>query len=374
MKYQPGLLDSFISPITGKLRSSSLLPLEEDYTYVGDENNNAFESPILIDMRLDIIEILTNLSQAQFIVQTAKQGFGHSQALDELQDGVLRHEKGVVMIATDYLSNHLEKGNIWVGNDDNIATPQPTIALENLPNLTSHSLWRGDSNNRPIEVDRLDELNLPPLGLSINPLYLGKGMIWRGTIDSAGRRVAEASNDLSALENSVTILEFITMPTEIAAAIEALHVIVTGEIGTAAAATLAAAVAAIGAAIGLLRLNTISVNGDVSFFGYKLINLADPINPTDGVNLRTLESAIGGIPNTVQLTGDVTGTGHTGTPFPTTLELTLDEIKIAQDTVNLNNHRIKNLSSEVEEKFDAINYEFLSDLIKRKVGVTWRPA
>lgn len=372
MKYQPGLLDPFISSLTGKLRSASQLPLQEDYTFVGDQNNNAFESPILIDLRLEIIDILSNLSQAQFIMQTAKQGFGHSQALDELQDGILRHEKGVVMIATDYLSNHLDQGNIWIGNDSNIATPQPTIALSNLPNLTSHSLWRGDSHNRPVEVDRLDELNLPPLGLSINPIYFGKGMIWRGTINSSGVAVAEPSNDLSALENSLNILEFITMPAEIATATEALHVIVTGEIGVAAAATLAAATSLIGIAVGLLRLNTISVNGDVSFFDYKLINLADPENPTDGVNLRTLQSAIGNIPTSIQLTGHVTGTGQTGTPFPTTLQLTLDQIKIAQNTVNLNNQRIENLAQSPLENLDAISAQFLWDLMHDEVGVIWQ--
>jgi hypothetical protein len=359
MKYQPGLLDAFISPITGKIRSASLLPLQEDYTFVGDQNNSAVESPILIDLRLEIIEILTNLSQARFIMQTAKQGFGHSQALDELQDGILRHENGVVMIATDVLSNHLPKDNVFVGNDSNIATPQPTINFSNLPNLTFNNLLRGDITNRPQEITRISESNLPELGVSVNPLFLGKGMIWRGTFSGT----AEASNDLSALENSLTILQTITMPAAITAATQALHFIVQGEIAVASAATLTAATAAIGVAIGSLRLNNIGVSGDVSFGGYKLIDLGDPVNPTDGVNLRTLEAAISGSVNNISLDGFVLGNSDPNGLIHTTRGplCLLSNIPAGGD-VSMDSFRITNLG-DYQADNDAISVQGVWDLI-----------
>jgi hypothetical protein len=99
--------------------------------------------------------------------------------------------------------------------------------------------------------------------------------------------------------------------------------------------------------------------------------LADPVNSTDGVNLQTLISYIDNVPTTIILEGDVTGSGNTGTPIETTLQLTLDQIKIAQNTVNLNDQKISNLNSDQVEQQDALNAKFLWDLMHDQVGVIW---
>lgn len=62
-----------ISPITGKIRFEGVQDLTEDYVWIGDANNNPFPSPVIIDVRLDVIElrtILDKLVPSKFILQT----------------------------------------------------------------------------------------------------------------------------------------------------------------------------------------------------------------------------------------------------------------------------------------------------------------
>lgn len=287
--------------------------------------------------------------------------------------------------------------------------------------LTQNKIWTGDVNNKPIETLALIIDNLPNLGISTNPLYVNKGKIWRGT---ATNRPIE-SDDLSALEVEVDIIKNVTIPaiqadiTAIQGQITAIQgqiLIIQGQIliiqGQISAIQLhlisidsailiiqgqissifstlndygnristlesqflliQASIILINQRIDNLRLNNIPVDGDVSFYNYKLINLADPVNQTDGVNLRTLISYINNVPTNINLIGDVTGSGNTGTPIVTTLQLTLDQIRIAQDTVNLNNQKISNLKSDEVEQQDAINAKFLWDLMHDQVGVVWQ--
>lgn len=285
----------------------------------------------------------------------------------------------------------LQQNYIWIGDPNNRPQPQLTIALLNFPNLTNGRLWIGDPNNRPIETVTIQRANLPNLTLNA---------IWRG--DATNRPIE--SQSLTTLEAKVTNIEDVLIPgleAEIAAleaeivGIQAEIVVIQGQITllegavailqgqviaiigqvadlTSRVNTLENNIIAINQRIDNLRLNNIPADGDVSFYNFKLINLADPTNPTDGVNLRTLISYISNVPTTIQLIGDVTGSGNTGTPIPTTLQLTLDQIKIAQNTVNLNNQKISNLKSDQVEQQDALNAKFLWDLMHDQVEVVWQ--
>ena len=56
MKYVPGYTDVFLSPVTGKLRNISSLPsLSYNYIFKGGKDNETIESPILKDLKLDIV-------------------------------------------------------------------------------------------------------------------------------------------------------------------------------------------------------------------------------------------------------------------------------------------------------------------------------
>jgi hypothetical protein len=333
LKFNP--LHNFISPVTGRL------PIPPNYILIGDKNGMSIPSPILIDMRLDLINLrrdVNDIFNTSFILGFPNPDFPNTQVLSKLTEGFMYNTQGIITIKT-------------------------SIPIGGLPDLTYKHIWLGNSINRPEEAAQIDITNLPPLGLSVNPIYLGKGQIWRGTFSNQ----AEASNDLSALENSVTILETVTMPAAISTAVEALHVVVTAEIAASAAATLlaasTAAAAAIAIAVASLRLNNISANGDVSFYDYKLINLADPTDPTDGVNLRTLQSYVG---TSLTLDGFVTGGPAVNGVLETFRGPTclLSNIP-AGGNVDLGNNRIFNLA-DATEQYDGVNYNTLWDLLNNQ--------
>lgn len=108
MKYDR--LYNFISPVTGKLADYSQLPsLEEDYIIVGNKKNEAEVSPILIDIRLNMMDMRhdidalqknknPDISDAKFIIQTPDIKLPNAQALSDLDNGVLGNKNGIIEI------------------------------------------------------------------------------------------------------------------------------------------------------------------------------------------------------------------------------------------------------------------------------------
>lgn len=355
----------------------------------GTDSNRPEESNAVTALEADVLLLTARFLTAAWILRNSgvipnalrPVLWPNAQFLDDLPiNRILSHTTdGTIGVAS------LTHNKLWIGDENNIPVERLSITTVNLPDLTYNYLWIGDENNRPIEKLTLIIDNLPDLGIATNPIYLGKGRIWRGT--PSGRPIE--SDDLSALEITVDFIQNVTIPAiqadiaaiqgQIAAIqaqlalietrltfIETAIAIIQGQI-----LAIQGQIIAINQRIDNLRLNNIPADGDVSFYNYKLIDLADPVNPTDGVNLRTLTSYINNVPTTIELTGDVTGSGNTGTPVETTLQLTLDQIKIAQNTVNLNDQKIINLKSDDVEQKDALNAKFLWDLMHDEVGVVW---
>lgn len=224
-------------------------------------------------------------------------------------------------------------------------TTNGTIAVAT---LTFNAIWRGDANNIPQESQSLTTLETKVANIE------------DVLIPGLEAEIAALEAEIAALEAEITVIQGqITVLEGAVAILQGQILIIQGQI------------AAIDQRIDNLRLNNIPADGDVSFYNFKLINLADPVNQTDGVNLRTLITYINNVPTTIELTGDVTGSGNTGTPIETTLQLTLDQIKIAQNTVNLNDQKISNLKSDDVEQQDALNAKFLWDLMHDQVEVVW---
>lgn len=98
---------------------------------------------------------------ATYILQQPSSDLPNAQALNQLNNGLMKNKDGVIQIAVpgeDYLSTALPSGELFIGNSSNIATAQQTIAVQNLPSLTDGRVWQGDAANRPVEV----RLNLAP--------------------------------------------------------------------------------------------------------------------------------------------------------------------------------------------------------------------
>ncbi len=246
MKYQPGFTDFFMSPVTGRIILPMFPDLYQNYVWIGNRNDRPLPSPIIIDLRLEIIDLRRRLSATRFILQAASQDFDSSQALNELIPGILRHTDGIVSIAlpwVDYVPPILPEKNIWIGNSDDQPEPYPRIFLENLPSMLSddpdkllgaYNLYRGSPDEDTLGIpeivktlhitnmadltvghlwigtDSSDPLNFGPnrpVEIVILPLdnmaNLPHNKIWRG--DSGDRPVAV--NDLTDLEARVTITE-----------------------------------------------------------------------------------------------------------------------------------------------------------------------
>jgi len=413
VKIKFDILHNFISPVTGRVLA--------DYNYglVGNRQGIATPSPTLIDLRLDLINLRRDYnvcSSASFVIGFPNSQLPNAQVLNSLADGILYNTAGIVSttgaIPPSSLPN-LTKGNVWIGNDNNRPTETVILPLANMANLSENRLWLGDSNSRPVAVttikkdnlpnlddkhiwigngsdrpeakSQINESNLPDLGVYVgieHPTIEGRGKIWRGTvtydeflIPSYG---TEKSDDLSLLEIDVDELE-LEVAVASADASAALALATTAEatatsalaLATTAEATATSALALATTAeatandaqhrIDNLRLNNIPVDGDVSFYNYKLINLADPVNPTDGVNLQTLEAAVGPISNII-LTGFVEG----GPP----VSGVIDTIRTPGD-LDMAGDRVKNLQQNPEEDFDAVSFTFLWDLMHDRVEILW---
>lgn len=128
MKYD--VLYNFISPITGRILS------DQNYVMVGDRREAAMPSPILIDIRLDLINLRHDyniLKDASFIVGFPNSQLPHAQVLSSLADGIMSNAGGIVSITS-------------------------VISLTGLPDLTYKMILVGDDHNRPVESDVLQSI------------------------------------------------------------------------------------------------------------------------------------------------------------------------------------------------------------------------
>jgi hypothetical protein len=117
-----------------------------------------------------------------------------------------------------------------------------------------------------------------------------------------------------------------------------------------------------------LRLDQIIIpTANINLNNNKIINLATPVLATDAATKSFVESSvssgISGVPTAVTLTGDVTGSGNTGSSITTTLNKSLDQINAPTTSVNLNSQKITNLATPVLST-DAATRGFID-------GKTW---
>jgi len=116
-------LYNFISPVTGRIFANP------DYVLVGNRDGITVSSPILIDIRLDIINLRKQfdiLSTASFVIGTPNLGLPNAQVLSNLGNGFLYNNIGMLRTYN-------------------------TIPLGNLTSLTEGKTWVGDIFGRPYE-------------------------------------------------------------------------------------------------------------------------------------------------------------------------------------------------------------------------------
>jgi hypothetical protein len=456
MKYD--VLHNFISPVTGRIL------VDTDYVIVGDDNGVGVPSPILIDLELDLINLRANyniLRQASFVIGYPNDQLPQAQVLNSLEDGYMYNTDGVVstnaLIPITDLPN-LTENYLWRGDSDNRPVEVATIEVNNLPNLTYNRVWVGNIINRPTETNfsvapdnatyviRTPSLSLPNAQV-LNLLGTGMAKITFGGYIAIARsgvdyvtplelehEIGVLEAELVAFKNKVR-LEFLGVEAEFAvveaeigvleAEIIALGVALEAEIialgaaleaeiialGAALEAEIIALGVALGAAIlgveievfilggtvaGLgitvtylesevitlqnqinnLRLNNIPADGNVSLYNYRIIDLADPVDPQDGATRHFVEtyvdSAVTGATSSLTIDGFVVGGPPVDNVITTTRGPTclLTNIPAGGD-VSMDNYRITNLKQSPEGDFDAVSFKFLWDLMHDEVEILW---
>jgi hypothetical protein len=304
----------------------------------------------------------------------------------------------------------LEYQNIWIGNEDNVATPMIQIYQINLPELTTNNTWIGDVDNVAQQV--LFEITA---GTGLTTLT-DEPIVGNGTILIADTTVVAGSYTSATItvnaQGQLTFAES-TEPgdgtvTEVdtGTGLTGGPITTTGTIsiadtgvvpGTYEYATItvnaqgqlldaidnittiddmmddiaanADAIAAADAAIGILNV----VLGIVGSDSTVIDNINDEIT-TINDNITTIESDIAGIidgsvPISTVFTaiGDVSGTGPLSSDITLTLNTTLNNVPLATGDVDFNNYAITDLETlsfsswnDMENKAqNGINFLFL---------------
>jgi hypothetical protein len=87
------ILHNFISPVTGRVLA------DPNYVLVGNKNGIAIPSPILIDIRLDLINLrkrYNTLVTTDFVIGHENKEIPNAQVLSKLEDGFLYNTDGIV--------------------------------------------------------------------------------------------------------------------------------------------------------------------------------------------------------------------------------------------------------------------------------------
>jgi hypothetical protein len=137
---KPDLLYNFISPVSGRVLC------DFNYVLVGNRYNIATPSPILIDIRLDLIKIRQDINAimaADFVIGHPAPILKKAQVLSLLDDGFMYNTKGVVSTKPSIPPGVLDLtyGHIFIGDSSNKAKD---TAFPNKQLLT------GDVNNRAV--------------------------------------------------------------------------------------------------------------------------------------------------------------------------------------------------------------------------------
>jgi hypothetical protein len=92
MKFDP--LHNFISPVTGRVMAD-----KRDYILLGNDNGVGIPSPILIDVRLDLQQVVNKVekfSSLSFLLKELNSVAPNAQALNSLDTGFMFNTSGVV--------------------------------------------------------------------------------------------------------------------------------------------------------------------------------------------------------------------------------------------------------------------------------------
>ena len=109
-------------------------------------------------------------------------------------------------------------------------------------------------------------------------------------------------------------------------------------------------------------------NGTLDLLTNTITGLANPVNPTDGVNKQYVDTAVSGLPySSLTLQGAITGSGPLNLPVSTTLNTTLNQITNAGN-VNIGNYNLNNVLDPINPQDGATkNYVDTSTIAPSRI-------
>jgi hypothetical protein len=286
----------------GELSNSTIwsLPLEDGTAgQILSTNGEAILSFI------DITTAGAAPKDAQYVLNQPNENLANAQALSQLLGGILKSAPltGVISIATpdvDYAT---------VATLEELAAEAAASAEEATAAATEATAAAGEATGAAVEATgAAAEASLSATGAGVSALAAAASALAAGgSASSASSSASDASDSADNASSSAT---------------EAQNYLNT-----------------------LLStgLNALPCTGDVSFQGFKLINLGTPIVATDGATKGYVDTAIGNVPlASLTLQGDVSGSGPLNVPVITTLTKTLNEITNAGN-INIANFLLNNV-------------------------------
>lgn len=293
----------------GELSNSTIwsLPLED-----GTDGQILSTNGEAILSFIDITTAGAAPKDAQYVLNQPNENLANAQALSELLGGILKSAPltGVISIATpdvDYATvATLEELAAEAAASAEEATAAATEATAAATEATAAA---GEATGAAVEATAAAaEASLSATGAGVSALAAAASALAAGgSASSASSSASDASDSADNASSSAT---------------EAQNYLNT-----------------------LLStgLNALPCTGDVSFQGFKLINLGTPIVATDGATKGYVDTAIGNVPlASLTLQGDVIGSGPLNVPVITTLTKTLNEITNAGN-INIANFLLNNV-------------------------------
>lgn len=339
--------DGFMFNTAGVVSTKNNIPLPSlDYNniWIGNINNNAVAQPRILESNLptlaenniwvgdindNAVATLINFASnnSTYILQTIDPNLPNSQALNQLLGGILKSAPltGVVSIAipdVDYATvATLEELTAEAAASAEEAT---AAAAEATTAATESTAAAAEATAAAAEATAAaGEASLSATAAGISAVAAAASALAAGgSASSASSSASDASDSADNASSSAT---------------EAQNYLNT-----------------------LLStgLNAMPCTGDVSFQGFKLINLGTPIVTTDGATKGYVDTAIGNVPSaSLTLQGDVTGSGPLNAPVITTLTKTLNEITNAGN-INIANFLLNNVLDPVNPQ-DAATKEYV---------------
>jgi hypothetical protein len=317
----------YIAFKAGELTKSTIwsLPLEDGTAgQILSTNGEAILSFI------DITTAGAAPKDAQYVLNQPNENLANAQALSQLLGGILKSAPltGVISIATpdvDYATvATLEE---LAAEAAASAEEASAAALEATAAATEATAAAGEASAAAVEA------SLSATGAGISALAAAASALAAGgSASSASSSASDASDSADNASSSAT---------------EAQNYLNT-----------------------LLStgLNALPCTGDVSFQGFKLINLGTPIVATDGATKGYVDTAIGNVPlASLTLQGAIIGSGPLNLPVITTLNTTLNEITNAGN-INIANFLLNNVLDPLDPQDGATkNYVDTSSIVPSRI-------